>query len=452
MTTLTANSKEYCKLFEDLKPLIDTYGNDAINAHRRTAIQQFEQLGGFPTQKNEDYKYTNLDSVFSYDYGIDVKNISSKMPLHNKCDAPLDDAYTLHLRNGYLEENTDLQTLNNAGVIACSLQEAAIKHTAIFERYYNQKAQHSNHSIVALNTAFVENGLFIYVPEKIVLDKPIQLVNFLHSNNDLLINARHLIVVDKHAHAQILDTTHALNCHLFLTNTVVELFVEENAKTAYYALQNQFDKSTILTNLFITQKRDSEVISNLLSLNANKIRNNVTVDLEDENCHNHTYGLYLAGGKEHVDNFTAINHIAPNCNSWEHFKGILDAQANTAFCGRIHVLKDAQKTEAYQTNNNLLLSNEAKANTKPQLIIEADDVSCSHGATVGQLDEQAIFYLRARGISYKEAYRMMMSAFMSEITNKIDIPQLREHMETWIANKMTGKITYCDCCENSCKD
>lgn len=452
MTKLSANSQEYCQLFKELQPLVDEYSIAALNQHRAEAMSRFEELSGFPTTKVEDYKYTDLDSVFGYDYGIDVKNISSRLPLEDKCNAPVDEAYTLHLRNGFLENTGDLSALRESGVIVCSLKEAAIEHTALFEKYYDKKAHESEHSIVALNTAFVEDGLFIFVPQNSVVDKPIQLLNFLHSKNDLLVNARHLFVVEKHAKAQILDCTHALNCRLFLTNTVVELFVEENAKAEYYALQNQSDKLTILTSLFVNQKRSSEVLSNILSLHAKKIRNNVTVDLEDENCENHTYGLYLAGGKEHVDNFTAINHIAPHCNSWEHFKGILDSQANTAFCGRIHVFKDAQKTEAYQTNNNLILSNDAKANTKPQLIIEADDVSCSHGATVGQLDEQAIFYLQTRGIAYKDAYRMMMSAFMSEVTDKIAIPQLKECMETWIANKMLGKITYCDSCQTKCKD
>lgn len=452
MTQLTANSQEYCHLFEELKTLINQHSTTALNEQRSAAIQRFQELGGFPTTQTEDYKYTDLDSVFAYDYGIDVKNISSQLPLDNKCDAPLAEAYTLHLRNGYLEQTKDLKALEQAGIIACSLQEAATKHTALFQEHYNTKASQSDHSIVALNTAFVEDGLFLYVPQNMVLDKPIQLVHFLHSKADLLVNMRHLFIVDKHAKVQFLDCTHALNCRLFLTNAVIELFAKENAKAEYYALQNQFDKSTILTNLFVSQKQNSEVISNILSLHAKKIRNNVTVDLEEKNCENHTYGLYLAGGKEHIDNFTAINHIAPHCNSWEHFKGILDSQATTAFCGRIHVCKDAQKTEAYQTNNNLVLSNEAKSNTKPQLIIEADDVSCSHGATVGQLDEQAIYYLQTRGIPYKEAYRMMMSAFMSEVTDKIAIPQLKERMETWIAHKMVGKITYCDCCETQCEN
>ncbi len=232
----------------------------------------------------------------------------------------------------------------------------------------------------------------------------------------------------------------------------MELFAEDNANVAYYALQNQSEKVTIFTNLFISQKRDSEVISNLISflisLHAKQIRNNITVDLEEENCHNHTYGVYVTAGKEQVDNFSVINHIAPHCNSWEHFKGILDNQATTGFCGRIHVFKDAQKTEAYQTNNNLVLSNSAKAQTKPQLIIEADDVSCSHGATVGQLDENAIYYLRARGIPYKEAYRMMMAAFMSEITNKIAIPQLQEYVENKISQKMNGETSYIEPIEN----
>ncbi len=451
MTELTKNSQDYVTLFEQSRTLIKEHSVAALNQHRTAAMERFRKLGGFPTTKVEDYKYTNLDTIFAYDYGIDVKNSAANLSDNTVCEAPLTDAYTLFLKNSCLQKSEDQKALEDAGILVCSLQEAAEKHSELFAKYYNKKAKKSEHSTVALNTAFAQNGLFIYVPKKVELDKPVQLVNYLHSKDDLLVNARHLFIVEKHAKAQILDCTHATNLQQFLTNTVVELFVEENAKAEFYALQNQFDKSTILLNLFVGQKRNSEVISNIISLNANKIRNNVTVDLEEENCDNHTYGVYLADGKQHVDNFTAINHIAPHCSSWEHFKGILDDKATTAFCGRIHVHKDAQKTEAYQTNNNLVLSNNAKSNTKPQLIIEADDVSCSHGATVGQLDDSAIFYLQARGIPYKEAYRMMMLAFMSEVSEKIEIEEFREKVEAWIVNKMVGKITYCDCCETKCK-
>ncbi|PVX51896.1 Fe-S cluster assembly protein SufD [Balneicella halophila] len=452
MTQLAANSQEYYDLFREVKSLIDENSSNKLNQYREEAIEKFKSLGGFPTTKVEDYKYTNIDSIFGYDYGIDLKNLSSKLPFKNECDIPVKDAYTLYLRNGYFIPNEDLTELEKKGIIVCTLQEASLKHEDLFTKYYNKKAGESDHSIVALNTAFAEDGLFIFVPEKTELDKPIQLLNFLHATSDLLINARHLFIVESQAKVQFLDCTHALDCRKFLTNTVVELFAEKNAKAEYYNLQNQFDKSTILLNLFVGQKRDSEVITTILSLHAEKIRNNVAVDLEDENCDNHTYGLYLAGAKEHVDNFTAINHIAPHCNSWEHFKGILNGKATTAFCGRIHVYKDAQKTEAYQTNNNLVLSNNAKANTKPQLIIEADDVSCSHGATVGQLDEEAIYYLQTRGIPYNEAYRLMMTAFMNEVTEKIQIPELKERIEKLITNKMLGKITYCEACNNKCVD
>ncbi|MBS9768661.1 MAG: Fe-S cluster assembly protein SufD, partial [Flavobacteriaceae bacterium] len=393
-------------------------------------------------------KYTNLDSFFSTDYAI-APNNTFILPQKRSCKTPLSDAYNIYLENGNLVETDDLAILEKTGVKICSLKEASKKYTEIFSHYYDTKAKDSEHSSVALNTAFLQDGLFIYVPQKTIVEKPIQIINYLHSNTDLFVNSRQLIVVEKHAKVQITDCTHATSTTQFLTNVVSEIFVEENAKAEYYTLQNQSEKSTILMNLFVTQKRDSEVLSNVISLNANKIRNNVSVDLEDENCENHTYGLYLTKGEQHTDNFTAINHIAPHCNSWEHFKGILDDKSTTAFSGRIWVNKDAQKTEAYQTNNNLVLSNDAQANTKPQLIIEADDVSCSHGATVGQLDDIAIFYLRARGIPQEKAQAMMMLAFMNEVAEKIQIDELRERVEGWIADKMENKITYCTCFQNN---
>ncbi len=444
MTGLTAKSQEYIQLFKKLQSTIEANSMEQLNAHRSEAMMRFEELGGFPTTRVEDYKYTDIDKVFDYAYDIATADICYNTPLSGEYKAPLKESYKINLRNGFLENYDSVLELEKLGVIICSLTEAARKHTVLFEKYYNKKTVKSEHSIAALNTAFVGDGLFIYIPENIHIEKPFQIINFLSSRDNLLVNTRHLLVIEKHAKAQFLDCSHALNCKDFLTNSVVELFAEDNANVAYYALQNQFEKTTILTNLFISQKRDSEVISNLLSLHGKQIRNNITVDLEEENCHNYTYGTYLTSGKGRVDNFSVINHIAPRCSSREHFKGILDNQAITGFYGKIHVFKDAQKTEAFQTNNNLVVSNEAKANTKPQLIIEADDVKCSHGATVGQLDEDAIYYLRARGISYKKAYRMMMYAFMSEITDKINIPELHQLVGKWISQKMSGEIIYSD--------
>ncbi len=446
MIELTKNSQAYYAKFEELRPVIEERSTSVMNVHRASAIQKFKELGGFPTTKIEDYKYTNLDAFFDAEYTISTE-ANDKTHADFKGKIPLEDAYNLYLVNGSLLSSKAVEELQKAGVVVCTFKQAATEYSELFQQYYNKKAQQSEHSIVALNTAFVQDGLFIYVPENVALEKPIQLLHYLYGEEKTFINGRKLIIVEKNAEVKIVSETYTLVNQQFLTNTVTELFVAENAKAEYYVLQNQLDQATILSNLLVTQKRDSVVNANTISLNAKAIRNNVTVDLEDKNCDNHTYGLYLPNGKETVDNFSAINHIAPHCNSWEHFKGILDEKSQAAFCGRIHVYKDAQKTEAYQTNNNLILTNSAKANTKPQLIIEADDVSCSHGATVGQLDEEAIFYLQSRGIPYKEAYKMMMSAFVSDITEKISITELRESVENWIRMKMEGEITYFVPCE-----
>lgn len=445
MTKITKNSSEFVSIFEKYAPVIDEHATPKLNTYRQNAIETFRQIG-FPTQKVEDYKYTNLDKVFDFDYGLDFKNTLSNPKETAHCKAPLKEAYTISTCNGYLIENNEVALLQKQGVIVCSLQEASQNHQELFEKYYNKQAKESKHGIVALNTAFAQAGIFIYVPKNLELDKPIQLINELYSQSDLMVNPRNLLIIAPNAKVQLFEYTYAENCHTLLSNIVTELYAETNSDVAYYTLQNQCEKSSILHSFFISQKRDSRVISNTLSLHAKLIRNNITVSLEEENCENSTYGLYIADKTEHIDNFSTIKHIAPNCKSWELFKGILDEQAKTAFCGQIHVYKDAQKTEAYQTNNNLLLSNNAKANTKPQLIIEADDVSCSHGATVGQLDEDAIFYLRARGINRQEAYRIMMVAFMNEVTSKITIEPLQTFIEEKVALKMQGEKIYCGIC------
>lgn len=442
---MTKNTEKFLSLLEKKRERINEQSFAGINKHRQEAVEKFRQLG-LPTQKEEDYKYTNIAKVFDTNLGLDLKNLSANLEINTKCENPLTEAYTLHLKNGFLIEDKELMALRTKGIIACSLREASEKHTTLFENYFNKQATKTAHSIVALNTASVQDGLFVYIPKKVHLDKPIQLVNTLHSETDVMINLRNLFIVDEQASGSLVDVVHTDTTKEVVSNTVTEIYAEKTGNLSYYVLQNQKDTHTLLNNLFIDQKRDSKVLSNTISLSAKLIRNNIEVALEEENCENNTYGLYLGHNEEHIDNFSIINHIAPHCTSWEHFKGILDDKATSAFAGRIHVYKDAQITEAYQTNNNLLLSDDAKANTKPQLIIEADDVKCSHGATVGQLDDEALFYLQSRGISYKESYQLMMHAFASEIVDMVAIPELKERIENWIDTKMRGGETCCINC------
>lgn len=447
MNRITKNTQEFISLFTANRSLLEESSTPELNSHRSKAIETFQKLG-LPTKDTESYKYTDINKLFDHDYGIDL---NKKLPITGKkCDCKnlIEEAYTINSHNGCLKIDEQIQLLKEKGITICSLQEAEKSHSELLTKYYNKQAENSEHAIVALNTAFVQNGIFVHVAKNTVLDKPIQFVNQVDTAVDLMIFPRKLLLVEGQAKVEIFDYTYAVDCQPLLSNIVTELYAETNSQVAYYNLQNQCEKATILDSLFVSQKRDSKVNTNTISLYGRLIRNNITVALEEENCENGTYGLYLAKGDEHIDNYSTINHIAPHCTSWEHFKGILDDNADTGFCGRIHVYPDAQKTEAYQTNNNLLLSNNAKANTKPQLIIEADDVSCSHGATVGQLDEQALFYLRARGIHYKESYRIMMAAFMNEIIEKITCETLRNNIEEMVAMKMNGGKTYCNACNN----
>lgn len=443
---MTENTAKFLSLLEKNTALINEQSFIGINNHRAEAIERFRQLG-FPSKKKEEYKYINLDKVFDSDFELDLKRPSETSNVNLKCKNPIVDAYSLQLQNGFLVEDEALGKLREKGIIVCSLREASEKYIDLFNNYFHKQATNSIHSIVALNTALIQDGLFIYVPKKVYLDKPIQVVNALHSQVESMVNLRNLFIVDEQASASLIDVMHT-NCRKpVLSNTVTEIYAEKGSNLHYYIIQNQCNTHTLLNNLFIAQKRDSKVLSNTISLHAKLIRNNIEVALQEENCENNTYGLYLVGSSELVDNFSIINHIAPHCTSWEHFKGILDDEAVSNFAGRIHVYKDAQITEAYQTNNNLLLSDNAKANTKPELIIEADDVKCSHGGAMGQLDDEALFYLQSRGIPYKESYQLMMQAFVGEIVDKVAIPELKERIENWVGTKMRGGITYCTDCE-----
>ena len=434
-------------LYKDNLKDLSKDASDFINTEREIAIKYFSKTG-IPTTKNENYKYTDLAPVFQNGYKKFFKPQEFNIELSEafKCRVPNLDTYTVLLSNGWFyQHNIPLSNLPK-GVVLQSLQKASKEHPELVEKYYSKLAKSNDDSIVALNTAFTQDGFFLYIPKNVVIDKPIQVINLLRSEQDLMVTQRNLVVLEENSNAKLIICDHALSPCRFLSNTVTEVCVGENAIFDYYNIENQHNLTTQLSSVYIHQKKNSNVLTNTLSLHGKLIRNNVSILLDDEGCESNVYGLFLADKNQHVDNYTFIDHAKPNCISNELYKGILDDNSTGGFNGKIIVRPDAQKTQALQSNKNILLTDNAEMNTKPQLEIYADDVKCSHGAAIGQIDGEALFYLRARGINEKEARMMLMSAFTHEILKKIRVDSLDIQLTDLVESRLRGEFSKCDFC------
>lgn len=439
-------AQDYIDIYLDNESILNNSCGEEVNKHRRTSYDIFNEKG-FPTLKDEDFRNTDIQSYFTDNYGLDLSGRTAiKASLQGfKCSVPDIDAYTIYLINGWYYKDNDTSNLPE-GVIISSFNEASKKHPEVFARYYNKKASESTDSTVHLNTMLAQDGLFVHIPKGITLDKPIQVINILSSDVPLLSTQRSLFVIDKMAKASLLVCDHALTKINYSANHVREIFVEDNANFDYFLIENQHNKVKQIISSFIHQEKDSNVHSGIITLHNGNTRNNGFVTLNGSNSNCEMYGMAITDKHQHVDNFTTIDHAVPHCTSTELFKNVLDDNSTGAFKGLIIVRPDAQKTEAYQTNKNICLTPHAFIHTKPQLEIYADDVKCSHGATVGQLDEEALFYLKTRGISTKEARMLLMFAFTHEVIEEIKLEPLRERLKTLVEGRLRGETSKCSGC------
>ncbi len=444
-------SKEIADLFYQNRQLYYDGCSPQMNEARELAIRKFQEKG-IPSRKNEDYKYTDLREAFENDFSVVPSYVEQSVDLHDlfNCDVPLLDTHIVLLINGwYYGRNRRIGDLPD-GVICCSLQHASKEHSDIFNTYYNAQAVGSEDPLANMNTALAKDGLFFYIPDNVTIDKPVQVINLLFSKENTLAIQRNLFVCGKNSEATIVFCDHTLNHNYYITNNVSECVVGEDARFNFFSTQNQHNGTVNLTHLFANVGKQANLLTNTITLNGGLVRNNFSVNLSGEYANASLNGLSLADKKQHVDNFILMNHESPKCISYQLFKNILDEQSSGAFSGRIHVFRDAQKTEAYQQNNNVLMSADAEMNTKPQLIIDADDVRCSHGATVGRIDENALFYLRARGIGEREARLMIMFAFADDVISKINVGPLRERIEELVDKRLRGDLSPCHNCALSC--
>lgn len=420
-----------------------------VSEIRKAALGDF-LTKGFPEKKDERYKHTFIKNEFNNSYLFDLKDSSYKFSLDDvfHCDVPNLNTETISVINGKYAEQEKL-TVHENGLIIGSLKEASIKYPEIFQKYFS-KSINNNDVVSSLNTLLSIDGFFVYVPKNLIVEHPIQLINILSGKEDLSVSPRNLFIIEENSQVKLVVCDHTLSANKFLSNSVTEIFAEENAIFDFYNLQNQHNGASNISSVFIKQKKHSVVSAGLFTLHGGLVRNNVNVIMDDEHCENNLYGLYLTDRFQHIDNYVNIEHSKPNCRSNQLFKGILDDTATGAFNGRILVKQDAQNTVAFQRNNNILLTNDAKINTKPQLEIYADDVKCSHGATVGRLDENAMFYMRSRGISEKEARMLLMFGFAYEVIKEIKVDGIRERIDDMVAKRLRGELSRCSNCVINC--
>jgi Fe-S cluster assembly protein SufD len=444
--------ESFTSLFAENSSGIFSGSSDYVNSLRNKAIENFK-ITGLPGKKDEKYKYTPVNEYFSKNLpqNFSPKNIEFKVEDLFQCDIPELDTQVILVLNGFYFNPAENLTILPNGVIFGSMRSAGIKYPELFEKHYGRYAAITNDGVTSLNTAFAQDGVFLYVPKNTVCEKSFQIIHLLLSDESQMVHHRNLFILEENAEAKVLICDHTLSDHEFLTNSVTEMYAGPNSNLDLTRVQNEHNKAVQLTNAYVHQMEKSRVSANYITLHGGKVRNNVYVNLAGEGADNNSMGLYLVDGTQHVDNYTYVNHLVPNCTSNQLYKGILDENSTGAFNGKIHVWKDSQHTQAYQRNNNILLTDTARMNTRPQLEIYADDVKCSHGATVGQLDKDALFYLRSRGIPYKESMNLLLYAFTHAVLSEIKLQPLRERVIELVDKRLRGELSQCNNCKMKCQ-
>lgn len=426
---------------------------DMISANDTPRVKQLRNESfkrfidkGFPTKKMEKWRNSRMIECVNENYNID--SIENKK--HDFCCVIQNlDTEVVSLTNGMFSEDENLKTLKS-GIVIGSTRKAMQQYPELFEKYFGTCNINDINGFHDINTAFWQDGFFIYAPKNAVAEKPIQIIKVIDDENNPFIQTRNLIILEANSQLQIIDCDDSIKEQSSFVNSYSEIIIGENAQLDIYKLQNLNDNSSLLNTNTAKQLANSRLQTHTISFNGGKIRNNIFVDINGEGAECNIYGLYLVDKKQHVDNQIKVNHNVPNCNSNEKFKGILDNEATAIFNGHVYVAPNAQKTNAYQNNSNIILTDTAKINTMPFLEIYADDVKCSHGSSIGQLDQEAMFYMQQRGISKENARMLLMYAFAADISNNIGIEALRERIDDMIKRRLKGELSCCENCVFQC--
>lgn len=442
-----ASEKQYIDLYEANRKLIFDHSAKVMNDVRDAAFEDFKRQG-FPSRKVERYKYTDMEELFEPDYGVNVNRVEFPLNPYSvfSCDVPNLSTSLYFVVNDTFYKKALPKAELPEGVEVMSLKDASEKYPETIAKYYGKLAKTSEDAVTALNTMLAQDGLFIHVPKNVKVERAIQVVNILRSDVDLMVNRRVLIVMDEGAEAKLLFCDDSADDRHFLGTQVIEAYVGENASLDLYCLEETHSKNTRVSNVYIDQQANSRLNHDVITLQNGVTRNKLDLVFKGEGAECWCNGCVIADKSQHVDNNTLIDHQVGHCNSHELYKYVLDDKAVGAFAGRVLVRHDAQKTESDERNQNLVMTKQARMFTQPMLEIYADDVKCSHGSTVGQLNDAAMFYMQQRGIDEHEAKLLLEFAFIDEVIDQIKLEPLRDRLHQLVEKHFRGELGRCNNC------
>ena len=476
------SEQQYIELYRKARQMIFGHSNEVMNAVRDQAFEDFRRMG-FPSQKVERYKYTDMQRLFAPDYGLNLNRLKIPADPYKafSCDVPnlstslyfmVNDAFysggekrevrgeridgNLRLPDGVVIDSMH-HVFSQPSPLTSHLPSPLISH---LQSLYGRLAKSSDDAVTALNTMLAQDGLLVYVPRGVKVEKAVQVINMLKSpfrpatghvppeggGGAFMANRRVLIVLGEGAELKMLFCDHTADDGDFLTTQVTEAYVGEGARLELYCLEETHNKNVRVSNVYIDQQKDSRVVHNVITLHNGTTRNKLDLTLSGEGAECQCYGGVIADKRQHVDNNTLITHRAAHCASSELYKYVLDDHATGAFAGRVLVSPGAQQTVSQMTNQNLCTSREARMFTQPMLEIYADDVKCAHGSTVGQLNDQALFYMRQRGIPEKEARTLLAVAFVNQVIGQIALTPLRDRLHYLVEKRFRGELNKCEGC------
>ena len=471
------SEQQYIELYQQAREMIFSHAPEAMNAVRDEAFENFKTLG-FPSRKVERYKYTDMQKLFEPDYGVNLSRLQIPVDPYEAfhCDVPNLSTSLYFVVNDMFYHDEKPKGHLPEGVIIGSLRD----YPELVSKYYTKQAKTSEDAVTALNTMLAQDGLLVYVPKNVKVDRAIQVINILKAPTlrvksdarisssepevarpsakatpqnaqrqvpDLMVNRRVLIVLEESAEIKMLFCDHAADDRNFLATQVIEAYLGENASLDLYCMEETHHKNVRVSNVYIDQQANSRVNHNVITLHNGITRNKLDLTFSGEGAECQCYGCVIADKQQHVDNNTLITHQVPHCTSNELYKYVLDDKAVGAFAGRVLVEHGAQKTISQMTNQNLTATKEARMYTQPMLEIYADDVKCAHGSTVGQLNDAALFYMRQRGISLNEAKLLLQNAFINEVIDHMQLEPLRDRLHYLVEKRFRGELNKCSGCK-----
>lgn len=439
--------EQLLKLYEEQKSLVAEKSAGVFNIRRAEAYERLKGLS-MPTRKTEAYKYCPVMEKMDREWGVNLNRTLFGLKAEEifRCAIPGVKATMVYMINdvwGSEKEEIDL----GGGAFVCSMKWAFSEHREILERHYGSALKDDKDAFVAINEMLAQDGFMVYVPKRTKVEAPVQVVNMLWSGGDMLVVNRNLVVLEEGSEIQLIDCDHAMDTNSYFAIRMNEVCVGDGAKFVYNSMESTQENVVNLRRFAVAQSRDSQVNMESFGVGNGATRNHIEVDLNGEGAEVWLGGVLLTRESEKSENYTIIRHHVSHCKSNELYKYILDGESEAGFSGRIVVDHGAQKTESYQTNRNVLLSDKAKVLGRPQLEIYADDVKCGHGATTGMLDETAIFYMRQRGIGLEEARMLLLQAFSADVVDKVENAALQDRLRMMIEKRLRGESTGCVNCK-----